>query len=72
MNNLTLRLKQFFDLFRPMSIEDLKALSPSYIGGPPEVIPESVRFPETPIGASKALSTTRNKADAGINASPSG
>ena len=72
MHKFTLKLKQFFDLFRPMTLEELKALSPSYIGGPPEVIPESVRFPETPIGASKALSTARNKAGAGINPSPSG
>ena len=68
MHKFTLKLKQFFDLFRPMSIEDLKALSPSYIGGPPEVIADSVRIPGAPMvlslhcsrcGASKTNSTTR-------------
>ena len=57
MHHGILKLKQFFDLFRPMSIEELKALSPSSIGGPPEVIPESVRFPKTPIALFRVTDT---------------
>lgn len=52
MHKLTLKLKQFFDLFRPMTLEELKALSSSYIGGPPEVIPGAVRIPGAPMARS--------------------
>lgn len=45
MSKISKKLKQIFALFRPMSAEELKAQSPSYIGGAPEAIPKVVTIP---------------------------
>ena len=45
MKQIKEKIKSFLRLFRPMSTEELKAQSPSYIGGAPETIPKVVTIP---------------------------